>query len=191
LKKSFRLKSKECHPDQGGTHEDFIKLKDAYDAIMSFNGDERIFILNGDNEKVGVTIDGVLLTSLGQGFDSPLINSTDCTNCKGQGYITNITPGCFECNDTGKIIMSRSPCHKCKGTGQHADRKGELFPCWRCNGTGMYNKLMECFSCFGKYSYKRKTHHTVCYHCEGRGQIQIFNPVLPKGRIFSEKKTAR
>lgn len=33
IKKAFRTKSKEVHPDKGGTQEEFIQMKEAYHFI--------------------------------------------------------------------------------------------------------------------------------------------------------------
>jgi hypothetical protein len=34
-KRAFDFLTKRNHPDQGGTHEDFLRLKDSYDRAMA------------------------------------------------------------------------------------------------------------------------------------------------------------
>jgi len=122
-----------------------------------------------------------------------------CQACSGTGIFDK----CYPCKGTGKI--NDNICRKCNGTG-----KGSPVPCRICDGSGktkpekveseIWNTWGGMFDLFGK---KRQLHKLcrhclgsgqtekieeihqfeTCYLCKGTGEIEILNPVLPKGRL--------
>jgi len=42
LKSAYRLKAKQYHPDKGGTHDEFVLLKQAYDMLVAQGTTEKV-----------------------------------------------------------------------------------------------------------------------------------------------------
>jgi hypothetical protein len=61
LKSAYRLKAKLYHPDKGGTHDEFVLLKQAYDMLVEVGTTEKVQrpVIRGfefNNPMAGVTI---------------------------------------------------------------------------------------------------------------------------------------
>lgn len=114
IKAAFRAKSKEVHPDHGGSAASFIQLKDIYRLLDEWpRNDGRIYSVNEAKNSIGHTVDGTPLHALGKGErkkwgDTPI----KCPDCKGMGYTANtdVPDGpryftCFDCGGTGEIYV--------------------------------------------------------------------------------------
>lgn len=165
LTNSFRKMAFKVHPDMGGKPEQFIKVKAAYDDLLTVIPDE-----STDSTKK-YTSDGHLFSELGKGLGD-LINSNDCPECHAAGYtVTTHTHTYYE-----------ETCPNCEGRGYVWTAREFFFSfsfsgmekCTRCQGHGGFKGHSAGFT---------STHY--CYHCNGTGQIEIPNPTLPKGRVIS------
>ena len=101
------------------------------------------------------TSDGFLLSGLGLGL-GPLENGRPCAACKSQGY--------RRVNDA-----EVSACPSCGTSRWNRARSWLRFLCRECGGRGWISRPTV--------RYER------CWECRGTGEILIFNPALPKGRL--------
>lgn len=185
LKMAFRYMSRQTHPDHGGNEADFIKVKEAYDVLS--NSD----VFTEGEVSFGTTVEGIPLSDLGQGL-GPLKNGVSCDFCDGKGYHTRIEQEqsyktCPSCVGNGYSII---PCRRCR-QGKFKLRNGREVDCRVCRGTGIFKSLRGnlCFTCFGSGTVGTTTGverkiHSRCYSCKGIGEKEVWNPVIPKGRLF-------
>ena len=135
LKKAFRTCAFLCHPDAGGSVDEFQLLQDAYAALLS-----------SATAREGITefqtVCGRAFSDLGHGY--PLTESArSCGDCDGHGYqemhepTGHIEAECDACGGTG---LTRYPCNRCQGTGDYKHpRTGKVAgECYGCKGTGWF-----------------------------------------------------
>lgn len=137
IKTAFRKKAFVTHPDHGGSKEEFIQVKQAYDFLYPFATNK---------ETATTTAEGDLFANLGKGLGDT-VNSKLCDKCYGNGWIKishdkvifdyecpvchgkgyigrnwfNICTACFGSGGIGEKLVKSTlihTCHKCKGTGQ-------------------------------------------------------------------------
>jgi DnaJ-class molecular chaperone len=162
LTKVYREKAFETHPDKGGDANKFIAIHDAYENLLEF-----CFEDDTGQYKQLRTSEGIPIEELGKGL-GPTTNGVQCSKCKGKGYIEVTHTKYF---NVGNI------CPVCDGSGviRTIHRFG-LFSGWRtckrCQGMG-YTKLDP---------VEFKSYH-ICDDCSGKGEKEIFNPVLQKGAV--------
>lgn len=161
IKKAYRKKAIESHPDKGGNEEEFKKITGAYDVLGDenkrrqydsqrnnpfgqggFNPFEEFFQQQGfHTPRRRNAPDKIVEVNLGvlESFNSvekeiTFLRNSECTPCKGQGG-------------------DRKMCDKCGGSGQIQVRYGNgLFiqiikqPCDLCGGQGstITNKCVFC-----------------------------------------------
>ena len=174
VKKVYRKKSKLLHPDAGGTEDEFKLFSGAFDTLKQlYQTGSRLF----DAEPVGelgkleqpsmprVTVDGTPLCDLGLGL-GPTTNGTDCKHCERRGYTV--------VEEKGKVS-----CPTCDGMGLYLHPVYGRRNCCTCDG-------------HGRVYYKHaKLYVLMCGTCHGTGEIKIYNPVLPKGRLtFNPERDA-
>ena len=185
LKKAFRVASKKLHPDtsQEDTAREFVRMKACYERLV---GLAEADLITGTVSGSMRTIDGVFLSELGLGL-GPMKNGVDCSRCEHRGYSEEkgiSWDPCSECHGSGRSI-SVMACRYCE-RGRFKQKSGRIVTCHVCNGSGEYRILCDTcggrgsiFNPNGKISYRR------CYECKGTGEIEILNPVIPKGRLFA------
>ena len=181
IKKAYRKKAVESHPDKGGNEETFKKISEAYDTLGDeqkrkdydikrtnpfggfegdpfsgfgdfFNNMNTTRVRRAPDKVIDVQI-GAIDSFLGRNIDIRFQRKTNCNTCNGQGG-------------------ERVNCNTCQGTGKITQRMGNSFfsnifqvSCNQCNGRG--------------YSLKN-----VCYSCAGEGknnEIQTINLNIPHG----------
>ncbi len=171
IKKAFRQKSKEHHPDRGGNEEEFKKINEAYSAI----GDEQKraeydnqrnnpFAGMGGNPFGGDPFD--IFSSMFGGRQAQRrapdrvmdINIGVVDSFLGKKIDINFTrkTNCQPCNGQGG---ERQTCTTCNGTGRIMQRVGNAF----------FQNIMQttCNSCGGNgFSFK-----SVCNVCSGEGRL--------------------
>ena len=168
IKKAFRNKSKEHHPDRGGNEEEFKKINEAYSAIGDeqkraeydnqrknpfgnmggnpFGGDPFDIFANmfgrqqrrAPDRVIDLKI-GAIDSFLGKRIEVNFTRKNNCNPCGGQGG-------------------DRETCNVCNGTGTITQRVGNSF----------FQTIAQtnCGSCSGKgYTLK-----TVCNQCNGEGR---------------------
>lgn len=206
LKTAYRRRSFEEHPDQSQhpqANERFLAVAAAYNYLKDLP--EAISQPEADDEPQ-VCTDGTPLNELGLGL-GPLKNGRTCDLCDGRGYTSmhigsvpcahceyHVQDGlqgwryrCSACEGTREDLKGR-PCRKCKGAGnifipfsprhQHTQwwymigRPKQESRCNACHGDGMVPSKRRC--------------HYKCGTCKGCGEIEIWNPVLPKGLLRSK-----
>ena len=173
---AYRREAMTRHPDRGGSDDLFRELTTAYEFMQPLVAAS---VEGSDGPKR--TVDGVLLSELGQGY--PLTKSArTCDRCGGAGYS-------FDESHSGASIE----CPKCIGHGIVS------YECRRCAGTGKVNGK-DCYTCHGSgrffpnvtdkeikdgVSYDKReraitvqasaklpnTHGRVCFECNGVGRI--------------------
>lgn len=203
LKSAFRRRAKELHTDTSGdqnSKDKFIAMKDAYDLLVKLEGMKFVY---GDRAKEGKTVslattDGTPLYDLGLGL-GPLKNGRDCERCQHKGYTEEqdfsscFDDYCWQCNGTGRSRTFRTPgrCNPCGGTGKFTQhRSGRVVTCRVCMGSGgNQNQYQTCSACNGrgkKEEQPKKVRYVKCYECSGAGEIELFSPLFPKGRMINK-----
>ncbi len=195
LKAAFRREAKRLHTDVSGdenTKEAFIQMKNAYDILTDYTSE------NGGELKIRETTDGTSVSELGLGL-GPLKNGRDCPRCDHKGYTerrgTRFSV-CTACDDNGDIAAVLT-CNACHGTKRFTQRTGRVVDCRKCNGTGKFThprKKWLCLKCGGSktiYHYNEGDvlYFVKCNECKGTGEIELFNPVLPKGLLAGMLRT--
>ncbi len=169
LKSKYRTLSKERHPDTGGSHKAFVELKEAYDMLLGYATEAKKY--------QDRTSQGDLLVDLGKGL-GPTTNGAHCKDCNSLGYIQKMRVTSYT---QTPCLRCQIQCGRCAGRGK---LKATLCP--ECAGTGTFRLLSHCFACL-TVGYLSKPVYTpvylTCSLCEGTGEIQIMNPVLPKGAV--------
>lgn len=191
LKAAYHQKTKELHPDRNekDTTALFQEMQAAYTKLS-----ESTAIIEVTNNAL-TTIEGTPLTDLGTGL-SLVINSVPCEYCQGKGYSTEAGSRFVECTDCGAMGLTLKTCSQCRGSRGFTALDGSHVTCGSCDDRGTvrgkdksnwfdHGWLRSCLSCHGT---KRKVvpygHiYRRCSPCQGLGEIQIFNPVIPKGRL--------
>lgn len=181
LKSSFRAAAKRLHTDTSGqeaTKEMFIQMNQFYQELQKVS-----WAITGGNQpkKTG---SGDLLSELGLGL-GPLKNGRDCVKCDHKGYTEEHSSGFVNCQDCFGGWTYSQKCNMCRGSGKYIKNR-VVGVCFACHGTKIYTgtRLQRCESCKGDGGKSIKTgtiiYHT-CYDCKGTGEIEIHNPVIPKG----------
>jgi DnaJ-class molecular chaperone len=200
LKKAFRKKSLQFHPDrEGGCRDKFEQMIDAYQFIVTIAHLPGIISDNGQNgngqrASCFTTTEGISIFDLGLGL-GPTKNGRDCPRCQHKGYTTEFGFGfqlCTKCDQNGRVqvVVVRRYCKYCHGTGKFQQaRSGKVVSCNACKGSRIFeSKAMGlCPVCFGTkriYGKTEQEHYAKCFECNGKGEIEIHNPVLAKGRLF-------
>jgi len=196
LLKAYRRLAFEKHPDTGGSEDEFDELQKRYEEAMNFAN-----VGNVDIDRT--TSDGTKLSTLGKGL--PLtISAKTCDVCGGNGYVEyrdirkTRSEHCKPCDGSGLLFY---PCKKCDGSGKYG--YGE---CFLCGGSGrfypkskrppvIFQRLnyipgtkvlgINCRVCGGYGTHDVASEYTytygVCKNCEGKGEVRIYNPVIPRG----------
>jgi len=177
----------------GGSEEAFKKMQNAYEFLLALHGKAlgvfREEEINGNSKK---TVDGIPLVELGQGL-GPTTNGKNCPTCEHRGYTIEYGRSwsvCEECDELGRVSRE-FPCRACRGTGKFTQRRTRrVVDCRACNGTGVFRHpllMMRCPKCLGTKTVWGKDEngpiYRVCWECRGKGEILIWNPVFPKGRL--------
>lgn len=207
VKKKYRQESKRLHPDSGSpdcSEEAFKTLGGAFDNLKRlyqlgsplFDAEPQEEVEGGEPQPAKMpreTVDGTPLSELGLGL-GPTTNGRECIRCEQRGYTITKEHGKGRCQKcAGRGMQPREyHCKACGGTGKFTQRRsGRVVDCRVCNGTGKFRHhfLTEwCRACdaTGTASNDRVTHIYAmkCYECKGTGETEVWNPVLPKGRLF-------
>lgn len=150
---AFRNYVKNNHQDQSGVKVDMDVAVKAKQLLLANTAS---FEGISDPNPHLHTVDGVPLFKLGNGVPWPK-SGKPCHDCQGRGfswYTMQPEITCPACSGLGRSIVNYyKPCHRCKGTRTVRSALG---------GRRVYVK---------------------CQVCEGIGEIEIFNPLLPKGLL--------
>jgi DnaJ-class molecular chaperone len=196
-KSAFRTLSMFTHPDRGGDPEKFIEVKKAFEFLCDSNA------FSGENNSIKETVNGIPLSEFGKGY--PLsVSAKTCGNCEGKGYRIlkeKDWRNCPDCLGTGRLSY---PCNRCNATGVYKRGDREVGKCFKCDGKGRFfpkpkrrphvfyswmtgNFFHEpCKKCRGSgisLEEVEKTYAIKCDDCKGIGEIEMFNPVLPRGLL--------
>jgi molecular chaperone DnaJ len=166
IKKAYRKKAIEHHPDKGGSEEYFKKITEAYENI----GDENKR-RDYDNRK-----NNPFHNNQGGGFGNPF---EDFFNQHFGGQRRNVVPDkivevnigvveSYKSVDKEITFSRKTSCDSCNGNG------GEKDICVTCGGNGFFERRMgggfftqvvrhACNDCRGE-GFKFKT---ICYTCNG------------------------
>lgn len=200
IKKAYRKKAKELHPDKGGDENEFKKVTGAYDVLSDENKK-----INYDNQrKYGGQTHGF------EGFPPGFGGSEFFSQFFGQkhgrgrknhnvirgddlGISLNLTLEELFTGIVKKIKFNKkNKCDKCKGTGAFDDSSYDT--CTTCNGTGqnthttqtffggVQHVIISCNECGGE-GKKVKKH---CVNCAGSGLVdveEILDVEIPKGVV--------
>ena len=190
IKVAYRRAANLEHPDRSRhpqAKERFHAVQAAYELLQKDTS-----VLDVVESLVTLTEEGDELAKLGKGL-GPTTNGLSCEDCKGMGYVgyASQRTSCPNCRNAG--FRTEYRCMKCSGTGSFRMRSGNVGQCFACKGSGWYIRRFErtfansCPSCLGigtVASKQVKSYHT-CYKCKGKGELPMWNPVLPKGFLAS------
>jgi DnaJ-class molecular chaperone len=197
LKKAFRNAAKSLHTDVAGetaNDELFSEMKRTYDSIHELSKSLNRIFSNGESKEPITTIDGTHLWELGLGL-GPTVNGRDCEECEHQGYLKRFGKQkeyCTNCDDNG-IVPREFPCRVCSGSGKFTQaRTKRVVDCRVCKGSGIFKHSHQkqwCPECSGTkmrlVESEIEVYFEKCTRCSGTGEIKIYNPVIPKGRLFA------
>lgn len=191
LKSAFRAAAKRLHTDTSGdqaTKDQFVAMKNAYDFLVKLEGMEYVY---GTRTHTGslTTTDGTPLYELGLGL-GPMKNGRDCERCNHKGYTEEhdvLDRTCWRCDHRGQVPVVEL-CGCCHGTGKFTQRRsGRVVPCRACLGRGRKSSFKLCPDCHGsKRIGGGRAHYSRCFKCGGTGEIELFSPLLPKGRLINK-----
>lgn len=155
IKKAFRTKSKEHHPDRGGNEDEFKKINEAYSAI----GDEQKRA-EYDNQRNN-PFAGMGGNPFGGGdpFDIFASMFGGRQQRKAPDKIMDISIGAVDSflGNTIDINFTRKTnCGSCDGKG------GERITCNICGGSGNITQRVG-------NGFFQNIFQTPCNHCNGRG----------------------
>lgn len=204
VKAVYRKKRSKMHPDTASTdrEQEFKALSGAYRELKKlFQTDCSLFSADPTNEEEIAsfpthTVDGTPLHELGLGL-GPTTNGRECENCNADGYKISREykkAPCETCKGEGKVPREL-PCRPCKGSGRfiQAQSRREV-DCRVCGGSGIFKhpyQRMWCPSCLGAGTGSddavARTFALKCHVCKGAGETEIWNPVIPKGRLSFQK----
>lgn len=197
VKTAYRRQSKLEHPDASKHPEASFRFRQVNEAYITLKDDASI--LDGAIPLGTRTQEGDEITALGKGLGLT-VNGICCDECKGDGYkaVFQSEKPCPDCRpvDTGTIfsffIFQVSPreyrCWKCAGTGFFSKNGKRIGVCFACQGKGWYRRKRSkhdpCKTCrdLGRVKTSDKTFYT-CQRCEGKGELPMWNPVLPRGLL--------
>lgn len=207
IKKKYRKESKRLHPDSSSpdSSEDAFKaLSGAFDGLKHlYQIGSRLFDAEpmSDDAAEGEpqppkmpreTVNGTPLSELGLGL-GPTTNGKECTECDSLGYKVVHEHGfgkCAKCEGHG-YQPREFRCRACDGSGRFVQRRSlREVDCRVCQGTGIFKHPFyteSCSACFGVGRGKTEKVVSIyilkCYTCKGTGETEVWNPVLPKGRL--------
>jgi len=204
VKKLYRRKSKQLHPDvEGGCEESFKALSGAFDALKElYQIGSRLFDANPAQDAASgtsaaavmprETADGTPLSELGLGL-GPTTNGKECAECDSCGYKVTKEHGTALCNgcEGSGIVPKHFICRSCSGTGRFTQRRSRReVDCLTCQGTGRFKhpELTDwCRKCAGtgrgESDVVVRYYVIKCHACKGAGETEVWNPVIPKGRL--------
>jgi DnaJ-class molecular chaperone len=147
IKEAYKKLAIKTHPDKnGGSKEEFIKIKDAYDKLIEKkNKEENVpfsFFKNVFDQS-SKTIQHEVYVSLEELFIGgvkkiKITDENDCQNCRTI---------CIKCNGKGKILITHNNFNMVFSS--------VLTPCSLCKGTGgEYKNIPDCKSCYGNKKIK-------------------------------------
>lgn len=186
IKKAYRDKSKKCHPDVGGSEDEFKKVNEAY-SVLSDENKKREYDFRKNNPNMGNGF------GMGDFFDQMFgSNPFGFSNERRRPVVPDkiieleVTPE-ESYLAVEKVIqyVKKESCNSCKGKG------GDKVTCQACKGQGFFSKTINngffnqilrsvCNYCNGNgYTLTNK-----CYTCQGNGFKQIMDNVkinIPHG----------
>lgn len=190
LKSAYRAKSKQLHPDLNPNGAEMFKeMQKAYEHLTHPNIISTICV-DKDGKLVGVlkTTGGTPLSELGLGFGISK-NGCDCNVCNHKGYVSHTSSAIERCTHCLFGSTSDRKCRPCKGTGEFTQKhSNRVVSCRDCKGKGFFQTpyYHKCEWCNGLFYTVYKTPtilYDICTLCKGVGEIEIFNPVIPKGLL--------
>lgn len=194
LKKAYRQRCLELHPDVGGDEREFMEMQAAYATLTSSGYVEQLFSKEKEFKETKTTMDGTPLAELGLGLGAE--NGTDCPECGHRGYVKFEPSAYMECTTCKGIGLEPGieTCSACRGTGKFTqERSRRVVTCRVCQGRGftrkpaLWSNLTEvCSKCRGIGRILRPTgavQYVKCRKCEGKGEIPMWNPVLRKAAL--------
>jgi len=163
IKKAFRTKSKESHPDRGGNEEEFKRINEAY-SNLSDNDKKAQYDAQRNNPFGGDPFD----------MFSQFFNQRQHVR-KAPDRIMDLNIGAVDSFVGKKINVSftrKTNCNPCNGQG------GDRINCNTCGGTGHVTQVIgnsffqniiqsQCNSCMGRgFTFSK-----VCNTCYGDGRV--------------------
>lgn len=170
IKKAFRNKSKEYHPDRGGDEEVFKKINEAYTTLSD---EDKRKVYDGQKNNpfadFGFNMDG------GNPFDMFSNMFGGRQEHRAPDKIVNLKVGAVD-SFLGKRIEinfnRKTSCEPCKGKG------GERVTCKVCNGNGyIVQRVGNAFfqnivqTACGSCNTKGFTFSSKCKLCNGEGRV--------------------
>jgi len=186
VKAEYRRQAFLHHPDRGGDAEKFKELKASYELVLEFRHQ---LTQEEDILDIEYTADGYPVSDLGLGLGSDVMGAKPCEDCRGKGHVVRfrgrrepVSIPCPRCEGNGVLYYR---CKKCRGYGKIMGKT-----CPECEGAG---RLIDraCNYChssgrvFRKGQWVETTVRVVyrCSTCEGTGEIELFNPVIPRNVV--------
>jgi len=212
---AFRDMAKQHHPDHGGDSEQFQEILLSYRALQDrsrrgeFLAEEKEQRTVGGiplaelGKGLGPKINGRPCSRCaGKGYTTEHLvgRLVDCPTCHGVGEINEVV--CNRCQGT-KQNLKGEPCPVCKGSGVYHLPHPKMCPTCVPKNAIRRKTSRTWFYYFGEYLWEMPDGTPVypgqvrassdvlyypCSECRGAGEVRVWNPVLPKGRLFQGGK---
>jgi DnaJ family protein A protein 2 len=185
IKRAFRKRALQCHPDKGGDHEDFKKINEAYE-ILKDPGKKKMYDEFGTTDPPPVPNFGNFPFDMffgGAGREQP--------QEKEVVQILEISlEQLFSGIDKKLRITVENTCHVCGGTRSRSNRN---YSCAICKGSGTITQTIQhgpfvqqfhsrCQSCNGaKFSVPRDDECAECHASGMSKQIHEISIQIPPG----------
>lgn len=199
VKTAYRRRSKMEHPDISKHPDAALRFHQVNEAYIALKND--ISILDNAIPREARTEEGDEVAELGKGL-GPTVNGSCCDECKGEGYKAvfqseNPCPDCRATDDgmissffSHRISLREYRCWKCTGTGFFSKNGKRIGVCFACQGKGWYRqksfRSAPCRTCHGlQWVPSGSKVYYTCRRCEGKGELPMWNPVLPRGLLLN------
>ena len=218
LKVAFRQVASKTHPDVGGIREEFERAMSFFYTLSNqctnFGKRPDGSIIEGDKTIEGRKLVDL---GKGYPIAENAKTCEACKGKGYTSFRKECDKKYQTCDDCNGIGLFSYPCKKCNGSGKYSRHGKVIGECNLCEGSGRFypenkrpwwlrgpysaNKYIPgtmkfgipCKKCGGSGQVwvpvmSDKLFHSVCYMCDGIGEIRIFNPVLPRGLFVGANK---
>ena len=209
VKEAFNKSALIHHPDKGGCVQDFLAIKEAAELLTKpFLGEETACgtLISTLGKGLPLSQSAVQCDSCeGRGYHTwASILWDDCPTCEGKVYTSTEHKPCHLCKGSG--IVNKNWCQKCQGSGFERHLLPYIKRCLDCSLNNRHGLLQKALDQLGELDYKEARRlilqeervgqiptsgnvHYICENCKGIGEIEMFNPALPKRLAFFHKSS--
>jgi len=209
VKKNFSNLALIHHPDRGGRLEDFLAINEALTLLSKPFINEKTVCgtpISSLGKGLPLSQSAVQCDSCeGHGYRTwASILWDNCPTCEGKIYTSTECKPCPLCKGSG--VLNQNWCQKCQGAGTITNLLPYVKRCSDCSLNNRHGILQKALDALEELDYKEARRmilreekvgqiptggncHYICEACKGVGEIEIFNPALPRRLAFFHKSS--